>query len=85
MAAEVRDRGRNMPLALILGTGGPAGIYGASVYPESQLGSHVLAFEGDGYVHWCEGNFQSYEQQRRSRLGLAGDQPQRFRYKRLKR
>ena len=30
---------------VILGTGGPAGIYGASVYPESQLGSHGLAFE----------------------------------------
>lgn len=30
---------------VILGTGGPAGIYGASVYPESQVGSHGLAFE----------------------------------------
>ncbi len=30
---------------IILGTGGPAGIYAASVYPESQLGSHGLAFE----------------------------------------
>jgi succinate dehydrogenase/fumarate reductase flavoprotein subunit len=29
----------------ILGTGGPAGIYQASVYPESQVGSHGLAFE----------------------------------------
>ncbi|MBM4094255.1 MAG: energy-dependent translational throttle protein EttA [Planctomycetes bacterium] len=50
-----------------------------------RIATHVLAFEGDGYVHWCEGNFQSYEQQRRSRLGLEGDQPRRFRYKRLKR
>jgi succinate dehydrogenase/fumarate reductase flavoprotein subunit len=29
---------------VVLGTGGPAGIYRASVYPESQLGSHGLAF-----------------------------------------
>lgn len=29
---------------IVLGTGGPAGIYGASVYPESQVGSHGLAF-----------------------------------------
>jgi len=29
---------------VVLGTGGPAGIYKASVYPESQLGSHGLAF-----------------------------------------
>lgn len=30
---------------VVLGTGGPAGIYKSSVYPESQLGSHGLAFE----------------------------------------
>ncbi len=29
----------------VLATGGPAGIYKTSVYPESQLGSHGLAFE----------------------------------------
>ncbi len=29
---------------IVLGTGGPAGIYKASVYPESQVGSHGLAF-----------------------------------------
>jgi succinate dehydrogenase/fumarate reductase flavoprotein subunit len=30
---------------IVLGTGGPAGIYAASVYPESQVGAHGLAFE----------------------------------------
>lgn len=50
-----------------------------------RIATHILAFEGDGYVHWCEGNFQTYEQQRRQRLGLSDDQVQRFRYKRLKR
>ena len=30
---------------VVLGTGGPAGIYKTSVYPESQVGSHGLAFE----------------------------------------
>jgi len=30
---------------IVLGTGGPAGIYQASVYPESQTGSHGVAFE----------------------------------------
>jgi succinate dehydrogenase/fumarate reductase flavoprotein subunit len=29
---------------IVLGTGGPAGIYKASVYPESQQGSHGLGF-----------------------------------------
>jgi ATP-binding cassette ChvD family protein len=50
-----------------------------------RIATHILAFEGDGYVHWCEGNFQTYEQQRRQRLGIDADQPQRFRYKKLQR
>jgi len=48
-----------------------------------RLATHILAFEGDGYVHWCEGNFQTYEQQRRERLGISEDEPRRFRYKKL--
>jgi ATP-binding cassette ChvD family protein len=50
-----------------------------------RLATHILAFEGDGYVHWCEGNFQAYEDQRRERLGIKEDEPQRFRYKKLQR
>ncbi|MGE0758238.1 MAG: energy-dependent translational throttle protein EttA [Pirellulaceae bacterium] len=50
-----------------------------------RIATHILAFEGDGYVHWCEGNFQTYEEQRRQRLGIAADQPHRFRYRRLQR
>ena len=49
-----------------------------------RLATHILAFEGDGYVHWCEGNYQTYEEQRRQRLGLDPDQPRRFRYKKLR-
>ncbi|MEX2317347.1 MAG: energy-dependent translational throttle protein EttA [Pirellulales bacterium] len=48
-----------------------------------RLATHILAFEGDGYVHWCEGNFQTYENQRRERLGQTADEPHRFRYKKL--
>jgi ATPase subunit of ABC transporter with duplicated ATPase domains len=48
-----------------------------------RLATHILAFEGDGHVHWCEGNFQAYEEQRRQRLGIDADQPHRFRYKKL--
>jgi ATP-binding cassette ChvD family protein len=48
-----------------------------------RLATHILAFEGDGYVHWCEGNFYNYERQRRERLGEDADQPHRFRYKKL--
>ncbi|MBA4016789.1 MAG: energy-dependent translational throttle protein EttA [Pirellula sp.] len=48
-----------------------------------RLATHILAFEGDGYIHWCEGNFQTYEEQRKRRLGISDDQPQRFKYKKL--
>ncbi|RIK72807.1 MAG: energy-dependent translational throttle protein EttA [Planctomycetota bacterium] len=48
-----------------------------------RLATHILAFEGDGYVHWCEGNFETYERQRRERLGVEADAPHRFRYKKL--
>jgi len=48
-----------------------------------RIATHVIAFEGDGYVHVCEGNFQTYEEQRRQRLGIEADQPHRFRYKKL--
>lgn len=48
-----------------------------------RIATHILAFEGDGYLHWCEGNYQTYEHQRRERLGLKEDEPKRFKYKKL--
>jgi ATP-binding cassette ChvD family protein len=48
-----------------------------------RLATHILAFEGDGYVHWCDGNFETYERERRQRLGEVADEPKRFRYKKL--
>jgi sulfate-transporting ATPase len=48
-----------------------------------RLATHIIAFEGDGYVHVCEGNFEVYERSRRERLGIAADEPHRFRHKKL--
>lgn len=48
-----------------------------------RLATHILAFEGEGYVHWCEGNYETYERQRRERLGINPDEPKRFKYKKL--
>ena len=48
-----------------------------------RIATHILAFEGDAYVHWCEGNHQTYESQRRDRLGIRADEPHRFKYKKL--
>ena len=50
-----------------------------------RLATHIIAFEGDGYVHVCEGNFEVYENSRKERLGSDADEPHRFRYKKLQR
>lgn len=49
-----------------------------------RVATHILAFEGDSFVRWCEGNFDTYETQRRERLGIEADQPHRIKYKKLK-
>ena len=36
-----------------------------------RLATHILSFEGDGRVHWCEGNYRTYEEQRKQRLDTA--------------
>jgi ATPase subunit of ABC transporter with duplicated ATPase domains len=48
-----------------------------------RVATHILAFEGESKVVWFEGNFQSYEEDRRKRLGMEADRPHRIRYKKL--
>ncbi|MBP3958989.1 energy-dependent translational throttle protein EttA [Gemmata sp. G18] len=48
-----------------------------------RIATHILAFEGDSKVVWCEGNFEVYEEQRRARLGAAADLPTRIKYRKL--
>jgi ATP-binding cassette ChvD family protein len=48
-----------------------------------RVATHVLAFEGDSQVTFFEGNFDAYEEHRRSLLGDAADRPHRITYKRL--
>ncbi|MDQ3245945.1 MAG: energy-dependent translational throttle protein EttA [Pseudomonadota bacterium] len=50
-----------------------------------RLATHILAFEGDSHVEWFEGNFESYEEDKRSRLGPEADRPHRMSYKKLTR
>ena len=50
-----------------------------------RLATHILAFEGDSHVEWFEGNFESYEADKRRRLGDAADRPTRLAYKKLTR
>jgi energy-dependent translational throttle protein EttA len=48
-----------------------------------RIATHILAFEGDSRVVWFEGNYQAYEEDRRRRLGIDVDHPQKVRYKKL--
>ncbi len=50
-----------------------------------RLATHILAFEGDSHVEWFEGNFESYEEDKKRRLGEAAVEPHRIKYKRFER
>jgi ATPase subunit of ABC transporter with duplicated ATPase domains len=50
-----------------------------------RLATHILAFEGDSHVEWFEGNFESYEEDKRRRMGPEADRPHRMTYRRLTR
>ncbi len=50
-----------------------------------RLATHILAFEGNSHVEWFEGNFESYEEDKRRRLGDAADRPTKLAYKKLTR
>ncbi|MDX2301980.1 MAG: energy-dependent translational throttle protein EttA [Microscillaceae bacterium] len=46
-----------------------------------RVATHILAFEGNSQVYWFEGNYSSYEENRKKRLGEEG--PTRIKYKNL--
>jgi ATPase subunit of ABC transporter with duplicated ATPase domains len=50
-----------------------------------RLCTHILAFEGDSHVEWFEGNFESYEEDKKRRLGEDSVLPKRVKYKRFSR
>lgn len=47
--------------------------------------THILAFEGDSKVLFFDGNYSEYEEDRKSRLGAAANQPHRIKYRQLTR
>ena len=44
-----------------------------------RLATHILAFEGDSYVHWFQGSWTEYEADRKKRTGVA--EPSRVKYR----
>ena len=69
----------------LLNFGGCAVVISHDRWFLDRIATHILAFEGDSKTHWCEGNYQVYEEMRRQRLGAEADQPHRIRYRKLTR
>jgi ATP-binding cassette ChvD family protein len=67
----------------LLNFGGCAVVISHDRWFLDRVATHILAFEGDSKTVWCEGNFETYETQRKQRLGADADQPHRIKYKKL--
>ena len=50
-----------------------------------RVATHILSFEGDSHVEWFEGNFESYEEDKKRRLGEDAVIPKRIKYKKFAR
>ena len=50
-----------------------------------RIATHILAFEGSSHVEWFQGNYESYEEDRKRRLGDLSDRPHRLKYKPISR
>jgi len=50
-----------------------------------RLATHIIAFEGDAKIHFHNGNWSSYEEERRKRFGEDAAQPHRMKYRKLTR
>ena len=50
-----------------------------------RIATHILSFEGDSHVEWFEGNFKSYEEDKKHRLGEDAVLPKRIKYKKFAR
>ncbi len=67
----------------LLGFAGCAVVISHDRWFLDKIATHILAFEGEGQVVWFEGNYQSYEADKKRRLGAAADQPHRLKYKKI--
>ena len=50
-----------------------------------RVSTHILAFEGSSHVEWFQGNYESYDQDRKRRIGEDADTPKRIKYKPISR
>ncbi|MGH1421800.1 MAG: energy-dependent translational throttle protein EttA [Hyphomonas sp.] len=50
-----------------------------------RMATHILAFEGDSHVEWFEGDFSSYLEDKKRRLGEDAVEPKRLKFKKFSR
>jgi ATP-binding cassette ChvD family protein len=50
-----------------------------------RMATHILAFEGDSHVEWFEGDFSSYLEDKKRRLGEDAVNPKRLKFKKVAR
>ena len=50
-----------------------------------RVATHILAYEGEAKWFWFEGNYESYEEIKRERLGAEASRPHRMTYRKLTR
>ncbi len=48
-----------------------------------RMATHILAFEGDSHVEWFEGDFTSYLEDKKRRLGADAVEPKRVKFKKF--
>jgi len=51
----------------------------------NRLATHILAFEGESHVEWFEGDFDSYEEDKKRRLGADSLIPKRIKFQKFAR
>jgi len=50
-----------------------------------RVATHILAYEGDSHVEWFEGNFASYIEDKKRRLGPDADMPKKLKFVKFER
>ena len=50
-----------------------------------RMATHILAFEGDSHVEWFEGDFSSYLEDKKRRLGPEAVEPKKLKFKKFQR
>jgi ATP-binding cassette ChvD family protein len=65
----------------LLNFGGCAVVISHDRWFLDRICTHILAFEGDSHVHWFEGSYSEYEENRKKRMGDSG--PKRIKYRKI--